>query len=87
MVSYFLAKMGILTPAFMRHYRRHAYVVILIIAAVVTPTPDIVTQLLLASPMFVLYEISIFIVKFVARKREEASEETAETLKSEGTKT
>jgi len=44
MIAFFLTKLGILTPAFMRHYRRHAIVVILIIAAVVTPTPDIVTQ-------------------------------------------
>lgn len=75
MISYFLSKMGILTPAFMRHYRRHAYVVILLISAIVTPTPDIVTQLLLAAPMFVLYEVSIFISKIVLRKKERASKE------------
>lgn len=74
MVSYFLSKMGILTPPFMRHYRRHAYVAILIIAAVVTPTPDIVTQLLLGVPMILLYEFSIFISKFVQKKKEEASD-------------
>ena len=76
MVSYFLSKMGILTPTFMRHYRRHAYVVILIIAAVVTPTPDIVTQILLASPMIVLYEISIYISKFVQKKKEQPVPDT-----------
>jgi sec-independent protein translocase protein TatC len=68
MVSYFLSKMGILTPAFMRKYRRHAIVVIFIISAVVTPTPDMVTQTLLALPMFFLYEISIFISKFSQKK-------------------
>ncbi len=68
MIAYFLTKLGILTPAFMRHYRRHAIVVILIIAAVVTPTPDIVTQSLLAAPMFVLYEISIIVSKFAQKK-------------------
>ena len=71
MISFFLSKLGILTPAFMRHYRRHAIVVILIIAAVVTPTPDIVTQSLLAAPMFVLYEISIIVSKFAQKKKTE----------------
>jgi len=73
MISYFLTKLGILTPAFMRHYRRHAIVVILIIAAVVTPTPDIVTQSLLAAPMFVLYEISIIVSKFAQKKEPETA--------------
>ena len=73
MVSYFLSKLGILTPAFMRHYRKHAYVAILIIAAVITPSPDAVTQLLLAGPMVLLYELSIFISKFVNMKRERAA--------------
>lgn len=75
MVSYFLSKMGILTPPFMRHYRRHAYVAILLISAIVTPTPDIVTQLLLAAPMFILYEIGILISKIVVRNKERASEQ------------
>ncbi len=69
MISYFLSKMGILTPTFMRKYRRHAIVVILIISAFVTPTPDAVTQALLAAPMFLLYEISIFISVVASRKR------------------
>jgi sec-independent protein translocase protein TatC len=73
MIAYFLSRLGILTPAFMRHYRRHAIVVILIIAAVVTPTPDIVTQSLLAAPMIVLYEISIFISAYAQKKRNAAS--------------
>jgi sec-independent protein translocase protein TatC len=67
MISYFLSKMGLLTPAFMRKYRRHAIVVILIIAAVVTPTPDMVTQTLMAMPMFLLYEVSIWVSKFSQR--------------------
>lgn len=68
MISYFLSKIGLLTPAFMRKYRRHAIVVILIISAVVTPTPDIVTQSLLAAPMILLYEVSIYISKVSQRK-------------------
>ena len=68
MVAYFLSKIGILTPAFMRHYRRHAIVVILIVSAIVTPTPDIITQMLLAMPMFLLYELSIIISKYSQSK-------------------
>jgi sec-independent protein translocase protein TatC len=68
MISYFLSKMGLLTPAFMRKYRKHAIVFILIVAAIVTPTPDMVTQTLLALPMFLLYEISILVSKFSQKK-------------------
>jgi sec-independent protein translocase protein TatC len=83
MLAYFLAKLGIVSSEFMRKYRRHAYVVILLIAGIVTPTPDMVTQLLMASPMFVLYELSIFIVKFVYKKKAENQEkEDAESAKS-----
>ncbi|HOV98412.1 MAG TPA: twin-arginine translocase subunit TatC [Bacteroidota bacterium] len=74
MVAYFLTKMGILTPFFMRKYRRHAIVAIVIIAAVVTPTPDIVTQLLLAIPMIFLYEISIIISSVIYKKRNQTLE-------------
>lgn len=69
MISYFLSKLGFLTPAFMRHYRRHAIVVILIIAAIVNPTPELLTQALLAVPMVVLYEVSIVVSKFAQKKK------------------
>lgn len=72
MVTYFLSKIGLLSPAFMRKYRRHAIVGILIISAVVTPTPDILTQTLLAAPMILLYEISIFISKIAQKKSAES---------------
>lgn len=71
MVCFFLAKLGLLTPTFMRHYRRHAIVVILIVAAIVTPTPDPITQLLFAIPLYVLYEISILVVAMAKKKRDE----------------
>ncbi|NJL74950.1 MAG: twin-arginine translocase subunit TatC [Saprospiraceae bacterium] len=64
---YFLSKIGLLTPEFMRTYRRHAIVVILILAAVITP-PDVVTQFLVGIPLFILYEISIFVSKRVVDK-------------------
>jgi len=71
MVAYFLGRFGIMTPAFMRHYRRHAIVVILIVAAVVTPTTDPITMSVFALPMFILYEISIWVAGLAARKRAE----------------
>jgi sec-independent protein translocase protein TatC len=68
MVSFFLSKLGILTPEFMRKYRRHAIVIILILAGILTPGPDIVSQLLLGVPLFLLYEISILISKIASKK-------------------
>jgi len=61
MVSWFLSKLGILTPAFMRRYRRHSIVAIFVLAALLTPGTDPVSQVLLAVPLLLLYEISIMI--------------------------
>ncbi|MCK9409439.1 MAG: twin-arginine translocase subunit TatC [Bacteriovoracaceae bacterium] len=69
MITFFLSKIGIVTPKMMRKYRRHAIIGILIISAVVTPTPDILTQSLLAAPMILLYELSIFISSFAQRTK------------------
>ncbi len=68
MISFFLTKLGILTPDFMKKYRRHAIVVIFIAAAFLTPGTDPVSQLILAAPLFLLYEISILISKLAAKK-------------------
>ena len=68
MISFFLTKLGILTPAFMRKYRRHAIVVILVLAAFLTPGADPVSQIVLAVPLVLLYEISIFISKISVKK-------------------
>lgn len=70
MVVYFLSKLGMITPAFMRKYRRHAMVVNLIIAALITPSPDITSQLLVAIPLFILYELSIYVSAAVNANRE-----------------
>ena len=67
MVSWFLSQLGILTPAFMRRYRRHAVVAIFVLAALLTPGTDPVSQILLAIPLFLLYEISIGVSAFVWR--------------------
>jgi sec-independent protein translocase protein TatC len=69
-VVYLLTKIGLMGPAFMRTYRRHAVVVILILAAIITPSPDVTSQLLVALPLYLLYEISIFISAYVQRKEE-----------------
>ncbi|MFM6948322.1 MAG: twin-arginine translocase subunit TatC [Aquirufa sp.] len=69
MVAYVLSQVGILTPSFMREYRRHALIVILVLAAVITPSPDIISQMLVAVPLFGLYEISIFVSAGVLRRK------------------
>jgi sec-independent protein translocase protein TatC len=74
MVSWFLSKLGILTPAFMRHYRRHAIVVIFLLAAALTPGTDPVSQILLAIPLLVLYELSIGISAMVWRRKAKSGE-------------
>lgn len=68
MISFFLSKLGILTPKFMRKYRRHAIVIILVFAAFLTPGADPVSQVILAVPLVLLYEISIFISKISSKK-------------------
>jgi sec-independent protein translocase protein TatC len=75
MVSWVLAKFGILSSGTLRKYRKHSIVVILIISAIVTPTPDPISQLIFASPLFVLYEISIIIAKLTEKKEIEKNEE------------
>ncbi|MCB0643281.1 MAG: twin-arginine translocase subunit TatC, partial [Phaeodactylibacter sp.] len=71
-LAYFLTKIGLLTPEFMRQYRRHSFIIILILAAVVTP-PDIFTQFMIGIPLYILYEISIVVSKRVLER--EAKEE------------
>jgi len=68
MLSFILSKIGILTPKLMQKYRRHAIVVIMILAAILTPGTDPIAQLLLAVPLVLLYEISIFVSKIFQKK-------------------
>jgi sec-independent protein translocase protein TatC len=72
--SFFLSKVGILTPQFMRTYRKHSYVVMLLLSAIITP-PDVFSQIMVAIPLIFLYEISIFISKVVVKKREKSLNE------------
>lgn len=71
-VVYFMTQIGILTPTFMRTYRRHAVVVILILAAVITPTSDATTLIMVALPLYFLYEVSIFVSAYVIRGKSKA---------------
>jgi sec-independent protein translocase protein TatC len=65
---YFLSKFGLVTPTFLRTYRKYAIVIVLIVAAIVTP-PDVVSQITVAIPMLLIYEASIFISVFVTNKK------------------
>ncbi|PBQ32266.1 twin-arginine translocase subunit TatC [Sphingobacteriaceae bacterium] len=65
---YFLTRMTILTPQFMRKYRKHAVIIILIAAAVITPSPDVTSQMVVAIPMYLLFEISIFVSGWAIKK-------------------
>lgn len=67
-VSWLLAKLGIIDAGILKRYRRHAIVVILIIAAIITPTTDIFTLLLVSVPIALLYEVSIVIVKMTNKR-------------------
>jgi sec-independent protein translocase protein TatC len=69
LVIILLVWMGIVSTAFLRKYRRHAIVVIFIIAAIVTPTPDPLTQTTFALPLYALYEIAILVAARVEKKR------------------
>lgn len=66
-IIYILSKLGIMTPAFMRASRRYATIIILIVAAIVTPTPDIISMLTVSFPLFLLYELSILVSARVER--------------------
>ena len=65
-IIYFLTKIGLVTPQFLRKYRKFALVIVLILSAIITP-PDILSQIIVAIPVLVLYEVSIFISRIVTR--------------------
>lgn len=79
-VIYFLTKIGIVTPQFLRTYRKHAIVIILILGAIVTPSADPLSQALISLPLYLLYEISILISGRVmrAKAKQEAIEKANE---------
>jgi sec-independent protein translocase protein TatC len=67
-VIYFLSRLGIVTADFLRKYRRHAFVVNLIVAAILTP-PDVTSQILVSLPILLLYEISILVAARAERNK------------------
>ncbi|HCM77923.1 MAG TPA: hypothetical protein DIS90_16185 [Cytophagales bacterium] len=73
-VIYFLSKIGIVTPQLMRKYRKHSVVVILILAAVITPTADPFTLTLISLPLYLLFEISVITSSIVMKKNMQESE-------------
>ena len=77
LVMYFLTKVGLVTPEFLKQYRRHAAVIILVMAAIITP-PDVMTQFLIGIPLYFLYEVSIIISRRVIKK--DAEKEKAQSL-------
>ena len=71
-IIYFLTKLGLVTPEFLRKYWKYAVIIILIVAAIVTP-PDVVSQTIVAIPMLLIYEVSILISKFVVRNQKKVN--------------
>jgi sec-independent protein translocase protein TatC len=75
LVSYVLTSIGLITPTFLRTYRKYAYVAILFIAAIITPSPDWMSQTIVALPLILLYELSIRISKRVVKRQEKRDKE------------
>lgn len=75
---FFLAKIGVVNAKMLSKHRRYAILVIFIVAAVLTPSPDALSQVLMAIPLMILYEVSIFVAKF-ARRNKPSPEEAEET--------
>lgn len=67
-VIYFLSKLGLITPEFLRKYRKHSLVLVLILSAIITP-PDVASQIIVSIPILILYEIGIYISGFVQKRQ------------------
>jgi sec-independent protein translocase protein TatC len=70
----FMTKIGIITPKYLRKYRKHTMIGILIIAGLITPSPDIFSQLIVALPLYALFELSLAISARMYRKKQELAE-------------
>ncbi len=71
MISFVLTKVGIITPTIMRKYRKHSIVGILIIAAIMTPSPDPFNQLIFAIPLYILFELSIWVSSIALKQKKQ----------------
>ncbi len=65
-IAFFLGKMGVVTSAMLSEYRKHSFIVIMMVAAIITP-PDLMTLILVTIPLYLLYEVSIRVVKWVEK--------------------
>ncbi len=74
-ISFVLTRIGLVTPKFLSDYRKYAYVALLVIAAIITPSPDWMSQTIVVIPLILLYELSILVSKRVAKKVEEKDKE------------
>ncbi len=70
----FLGLLGIVNPAMLRKNRKYALLIIFVIAAILTPTPDVLNQILMAGPLILLYELSIWLVQLVSFRRKDSNE-------------
>jgi sec-independent protein translocase protein TatC len=74
-LAYVLGKIGLINSGFLKRYRKYAFIIILIIAAVITPSPDVTSQIIVAIPLLMLYQISIFLVARIDRKKAKEEKE------------
>ena len=74
---FFMTKIGLVTPRKLARMRRYAVVVCFIVAALITPTPDAFTQIMMAVPMIVLYEVGIVVSKLAVRRKDADDRETS----------
>jgi len=75
-IIYFLTKIGLVTPEFLKKYRKYALVIVLILSAIITP-PDIASQIIVAIPILILYQVSIYISKVVLKNQEIKAKQNA----------
>ena len=78
-VAFFLSKMGIVTPEFLKKKRKYALLLTFVMAAILTP-PDVITQLMMAGPLILLYEIGILVARMARRKKDREEETTEEVV-------
>lgn len=81
-IMYFLSVMDLVSPQFLREYRKYAIVLILIVAAIITP-PDVISQIIVSIPLLILYEVSIYISKFVQRGKKLETNKNINLTKTE----
>lgn len=75
-IIYFLTKIGLVTPEFLKKYRKYALIIVLILSAIITP-PDIASQIIVAIPILILYQVSIYISKVVVRNQKRKAKQHA----------